>query len=123
MLKKLLLTIILLLPICLLAQDIERIIISGKVTAPKGEDIEGITIYNVSSQKGTVTSPEGIFALKVAENDRVSVTALQFSTFIVIVDKGVIDNKRMGIYLNPVVNQLEEVIVLVLCLKCQRKLV
>jgi hypothetical protein len=111
MLKKLLLTIILLLPICLLAQDIERIIISGKVTAPKGEDIEGITIYNVSSQKGTVTSPEGIFALKVAENDRVSVTALQFSTFIVIVDKGVIDNKRMGIYLNPVVNQLEEVIV------------
>jgi hypothetical protein len=111
MLKQLFLTVFLLLPLCLLSQDIERIIISGKVTAPMGEDIEGITIYNVSSQKGTVTSPEGLFELMVAENDRVSVTALQFSTFIVIVDEGVIDNKKMGIYLNPVVNQLEEVIV------------
>ncbi|MFT4851603.1 MAG: hypothetical protein ACI83B_004170 [Sediminicola sp.] len=109
--KQLLLLFILLLPLCLLSQDIERIIILGKVTAPVGEDIEGITIYNVSSQKGTVTSPEGLFDLTVAENDRVSVTALQFSSFIVIVDKGVIENKKMGIYLNPVVNQLEEVIV------------
>ena len=109
--KQLLLTVILLLPLCLFSQDIERIIISGRVTAPMDEDIEGITIYNVSSQKGTVTSPEGLFKLLVAENDRISVTALQFSTFIVIVDKGVIDNNKMGIYLNPVVNQLEEVIV------------
>jgi hypothetical protein len=109
--KQLLLTIILLLPLCLLSQVIERVIISGRVTAPMGEDIEGITIYNVSSQKGTVTSPKGLFELMVTENDRISVTALQFSTFIVIVDKGVIDNERMGIYLNPVVNKLEEVIV------------
>ena len=108
---QLLLTLLLLLPFCLLSQDIERIIIAGKVTAPMGEDIEGITIYNVSSQKGTVTSPDGLFELKVAENDRISVTALQFSTFIVIVDEGVIESKKMGIYLNPVVNQLEEVIV------------
>lgn len=109
--NQLLLTIFLFIPICLFSQEIERIIISGKVTAPQNEDIEGITIYNISSQKGTVTSPEGIFELMVAENDRVSITALQFSTFIVIVDEGVIDNKKMGIYLNPVVNQLEEVIV------------
>ena len=107
----LLLTILLFLPFCLFSQDIERIIVSGKVTAPMGEDIEGITIYNVSSQKGTVTSPDGLFELKVAENDRISVTALQFSTFVVIVDEGVIESKKMGIYLNPVVNQLEEVIV------------
>lgn len=111
MIKQLLITVFLLLPLVLLSQDIERTVISGKVTAPMGEDIEGITIYNVSSQKGTVTSPEGFFELMVAENDRVSVTALQFSTFIIIVDEGVIDNKKLGIYLNPVVNQLEEVIV------------
>ena len=111
MIKQLLLLLILLLPLHLLSQDIERVVISGKVTAPMGEDIEGITIYNVSSQKGTVTSSDGLFQLLVAENDRIAVTALQFSTFIVIVDKGVIDNEKMGIYLNPVVNQLEEVIV------------
>ncbi|MFT5386791.1 MAG: hypothetical protein ACI81W_004209, partial [Saprospiraceae bacterium] len=58
-----LLTIILLLPLCLLSQDIVRVIISGKVTAPIGLDVEGVTIYNISSQKGTVTSSEGLFDL------------------------------------------------------------
>ena len=95
----------------MLSQDIDRVKIEGKLTAPISEDVEGVSIYNVSSQKGTVTSPEGDFEIEVAENDRLAITALQFSTFTVIVDKGVIDKKQMGIYLNPVVNQLEEVIV------------
>lgn len=98
-------------PVYLLSQDIDRVKITGKLTAPVSEDVEGVTIYNVSSQKGTVTSPEGNFEIEVAENDRLAITALQFSTFTVIVDKGVMDKKRVGIYLNPVVNELEEVII------------
>ena len=111
MVKQLLFVLFIFLPISLFSQEIDRIKVSGKVTAPLGEDIEGISIYNISSQMGTVTSPEGLFELNVAENDRISVTALQFSTFTVIVDSGVIESEMMGIYLNPVVNQLEEVIV------------
>lgn len=111
MVKQLLLVLFVMTPICLFSQDIDRIKISGKVTAPLGEDIEGISIYNLSSQMGTITSPEGLFELSVTENDRISVTALQFSSFTVIVDSGVIESEKMGIYLNPVVNQLEEVIV------------
>jgi len=111
MVKQLLFVFCVLLPIGLFSQEIDRIKISGKVTAPLGEDVEGVSIYNISSQMGTITSSEGLFELKVAENDRISVTALQFSTFTVIVDSGVMESGKMGIYLNPIVNQLEEVIV------------
>jgi len=110
MAKKLLI-VFLMLPIILLAQKIDRTTINGKITAPEGEDVEGVSIYNVSSQKGVVTDKEGVFEIAVAENDRVQVTAIQYQPFTVIVDKGVVDSQRMRIYLNPAVNQLEEVIV------------
>lgn len=111
MLKRLFFICVLVAPFVFQAQDIDRINIQGSLTAPKGEDIEGVNIYNVSSQKGTISSVDGEFTIEVAENDRILLSALQFSTFTVIIDRGVIDNKRLGIYLNPVVNQLEEVIV------------
>lgn len=93
------------------AQEIERTVIKGKLTAPPGEDIEGISIYNRSSQDGTVSLADGTFELKMGENDRVLFTALQFQPFTVIIDKGVIENGTLTIYLNPSVNLLEEVIV------------
>ena len=111
MLRKQLFLVFLCVPTFLFSQNIERIEIMGKVTAPIGEDIEGVAIYNISNQTGTVTTPEGYFELMVAENDRISVTALQFSAFVIIVDQEVVDTKKMDIYLNPVVNQLEEVLV------------
>ena len=94
-----------------LGQEVERVVVKGQVTAPVGDDVEGISIYNVSAQTGTVTLLDGSFEIAVAANDRVLVTALQFQKFTVIVDEGVVNNKRMAIYLNPSVNTLEEVIV------------
>ena len=102
---------LLLIPLFVYAQDEDRTLISGEITAPKTEDVEGVSIYNTTTQKGTVTNEKGRFQLKVGLNDRVLVTALQFQSFTVIVDKGVIDSETMNIYLNPAVNQLEEVIV------------
>lgn len=104
-------SILFILPFFCMAQQIERVNISGTITAPPGEDVEGINVYNTSSQKGTITTEDGSFSIAVAENDRVQVTALQFQSFTVIIDKGVVDSRTMGIYLNPAVNQLEEVIV------------
>jgi len=94
-----------------ISQEIERIKISGKITASKGEDVEGINIYNKSSQKGTITSVTGEFEIKVAENDRVIITAMQFQNFTVIIDKGIVATKMMNILMNPVVNQLDEVLI------------
>ncbi len=105
------LLILLLLPCLMLAQEVDRVTINGVITAPEGDDVEGVNVYNSSSQRGTVTDADGTFTLDVAENDRVQITALQFQSFTVIVDKGVLDAKQMAIYLNPAVNVLEEVIV------------
>ncbi|MDC7998565.1 carboxypeptidase-like regulatory domain-containing protein [Gilvibacter sediminis] len=93
------------------AQEITRVIVKGELSAPIGEDLEGISIYNRSAQEGTITAKDGTFTLKMATNDRILVTALQFQSFTVIIDEGVIENKSIKIYLNPNVNLLEEVIV------------
>ncbi len=111
MYKKLLFLLILLCSIPSISQEITRITIQGKITAAKGEDVEGINIYNKSSEKGTVTSKEGVFQIRVAENDRVLISAMQFQSFIVIVDKGILKAGGMNIYLNTVINQLDEVII------------
>ncbi len=109
--KRLLFILFILISITSISQEIERIKISGKITASKGEDVEGINIYNKSSQMGTITSNAGEFEIMVAENDRVFISAMQFQRFTVIVDEGIIKHKKMFIYLNPVINQLDEVII------------
>lgn len=95
----------------LVAQDIDRTKVLGKIHVPQGEDAEGISVYNISSQKGTITDANGSFEIDIAENDRVQISALQYQSFTVMVDKGVIERKLMNIFLNPAINQLEEVVV------------
>ena len=111
MFKKLLFLFLIISSINSISQDLTRIKINGKITASKGEDVEGINIYNKSSQKGTITSVTGDFEIKVSENDRILITAMQFQSFTVIIDKGILEAKKMNIYLNLVINQLEEVVI------------
>ncbi len=111
MIKKLLFVILLINFITSFSQEVTRIKVNGKITTLKGEDVEGINIYNKSSQKGTITSKNGTFELMVAQNDHVFISATQFQRFSVIIDDGIINSKRMYIFLNPVVNQLDEVII------------
>lgn len=93
------------------AQQIERVLVEGEIIVPKGDEREQISVYNVSSQRGTATDSEGKFTLEVAKNDRVLITAIQFQSFTVVIDEGVVDKKFMRIYMNPSVNQLDEVVV------------
>gem|GEM_PF-73786 len=111
MVKNLLIFILLAISPSLIAQDIIRVEVSGKIHVPKGEDAEGISVYNLSSKMGTVTDEDGSFKIAVAENDRLEIFALQYQSFKVVIDKGVIDQKRISIFVNPAVNQLEEVVV------------
>lgn len=109
--QKLLLVLIFIVPFVGLSQQIERVMVEGVITAPPGEDLEAISIYNVSSQKGTITNENGEFSLEVGVNDRVLFSALQFQKFTVIVDEGIVANKVMKIYVNPAILQLDEIIV------------
>lgn len=111
MIKKLLPLIILFVATMLSAQEVERILVKGTIHVPTGEDAEGIGVYNISSQRGTVTAINGTFEIAVAKNDRLQIFALQYQSFTVVVDEGIIVKKEMNIYVNPSVTQLDEVVV------------
>lgn len=93
-----------------IAQDLERIQVNGKIVVESG-DIEGVTVFNASSNKGAITDFNGAFKIEVGINDRVEISALQFKKFTVIIDEGVIAEKKMTIFLVEQVNKLPEVVV------------
>lgn len=95
----------------LFSQDIPRIKISGEIHVPQNEDAEGISVFNISTQKGTITNADGVFEIEIAENDHLQITALQYQSFTVVVDKNTVEHKTIDVFLNPAVNQLEEVLV------------
>lgn len=94
------------------AQEKERVTIYGIVRATKGSDIDGISIYNQSSQKGAITIKEGAFNIQVALKDSIIVSALQFKSFSFLIQQEVIDSRTLEINLNEFVNVLDEVVIL-----------
>lgn len=92
-------------------QEVARIVVNGQISAPSESEVEGIVIYNNSSNKGVVTDVNGAFKIAVALNDEIVISAIQYATFTVPVDERTITTKKFGVYLNPVVNKLEEVTV------------
>lgn len=93
------------------SQITSRVMIQGKISTPIGDDVEGIVIYNRNTDKGTVTNEKGGFKISAGIGDRVEVVAMQYQNFVVLVDKGVLESRRLSIFLNESVNQLDEVIV------------
>ncbi len=95
----------------LFSQNVERIEIDGKIIA-KENDIEGITIFNTSSNKGTITDAQGSFKLEVSLNDRIELSALQFKAVTIIVNDQIVKTKKLTVFLTEQVNTLDEVLLL-----------
>jgi len=93
------------------AQKVDRVMVSGKIIVVV-EDLENVTIYNESSNKGAITDSLGRFKIKVALNDEIHVSAIQLKSFKTKITKQVIESKSLRIYLNEQVNNLDEVVLL-----------
>lgn len=93
------------------SQDIKRVEISGKIVV-NSEDLENVTIYNTSSNKGTLTDEKGKFKIDVALFDILEVRALQFQDFTVTIDANIIASKKATIFLVERVNKLNEILIL-----------
>lgn len=93
------------------SQTKERIIINGTIGVPAGDDVQGISIFNLNTKEGTISNFEGKFAIPVAENDTLKVFAVQFQEFMVVIDDRVIESEILNIYVSELVNRLPEVIV------------
>jgi len=96
--------------ISLLSQEIKRTTVQGKIVVERNET-SGITIFNTSSNKGTITDSNGEFKLEVAENDIIEVSALQFINLKFKVNEDIISSKTMKVFLIEEINKLDEIIV------------
>jgi hypothetical protein len=93
------------------SQDIERITVNGRIVV-YSKDKEGVTVYNTSSNNGTLTDENGEFELAVTLNDIVEFGALQFKDFKVTITNGILTSKRLTVILVEEVNKLDEVVIL-----------
>ena len=93
------------------AQTGERIIISGTIEVPFGDNLQGISIFNLNSNRFSLTDSLGKFNIAVAFKDSLRVSTLNFQEFTVIVDQGIINTKAINIYVSEVVSRLPEVVV------------
>jgi len=101
--------LLVLLSLSIHGQSISRVEVKGLITS-NDNDVEGITVFNTSSNKGTITNTAGEFTIKVGLNDIIEIAALQFQAVSVIVDAEVIQSKQLKIYLAEHINQLDAVL-------------
>ncbi|WP_299763718.1 carboxypeptidase-like regulatory domain-containing protein [uncultured Dokdonia sp.] len=92
------------------SQNGKRETINGKIIV-EGNDIENITIYNSSSNTGTITNEKGEFTIAVALYDVLEVRALEYQNFDVRINKDILASKRVNIFLIEEINELDEVLV------------
>lgn len=93
-----------------ISQNTKRIEVSGKIIV-EGSDVAGITIFNTSSNTGTITEENGEFKIQVAENDIIEVSALQYQNIKFTVNEAIINSRKMKLFLIEEINRLDEVIV------------
>ncbi|AJR03629.1 carboxypeptidase-like regulatory domain-containing protein [Siansivirga zeaxanthinifaciens] len=89
-------------------QSIERHDLEGQVFA-SSNDVEGVTIFNTSTNKGTITNEKGEFRIFAAENDILEISALQFQPQKITITKDVLKLKTLKLFLVEHVNSLDAV--------------
>lgn len=102
---------IFLFPILFFSQTKDRIVISGEIIS-ETNDLEGITVYNTATNKGTITNSEGVFFIAVAQNDKLEISALQFQKQTIIITEKIYHEKQIKILVTSKVNDLDEVVIL-----------
>ena len=93
------------------SQNKNRTEIVGTIIVDRN-DKEGVTVFNSSSGKGTITDEDGKFTIEVALNDRIEFSALQFEDFAVVITQQIIDFKEITVFLIEQINKLDEVLIL-----------
>jgi len=94
-----------------LSQSVTRIEIEGKVFS-KNNEVESVTVFNTSSNKGTITDENGEFTIEVALNDVLQISALQFKKGSIVIDKKILADMYLKVFLAENVTTLQEVVIL-----------
>lgn len=73
--------------------------------------VENAHVINLNSQKGSITNASGHFKINVAEKDTLMISDIQYRQQIVIINQDHLLNKFIGINLQEMTNELDEVLV------------
>ncbi len=99
------------LPIYLIAQQNDQVEINGIIKDTEKENVEGVTIYNLTTEKGTVSNSVGQFIITASLNDSLQISSVQFTPVLLKVNDDIINSVNITINLNSKLNELDEVIV------------
>tara|TARA_R110002050_G_scaffold104052_5_gene213281 strand:+ start:45623 stop:46423 length:801 start_codon:yes stop_codon:yes gene_type:complete len=109
--KKIIALLLFLFSLNMVSQTFNSVDAKGKIIV-ESNDVAGITIFNTSLNKGTVSDESGAFTLAVRLNDIIEVSALQFQNIKFKVNKDIIASKTIKIFLIEEINRLDEIILL-----------
>ncbi len=84
----------------------QRITLDGKINTIDDIEVEGINIYNLSTEKGTITDAKGEFKIAVSLNDSLSISALQIQNTILVIGEEQMVDKKITINLSERMNEL-----------------
>lgn len=92
------------------AQELNKRTIKGKIIV-ENNDIDGITIFNTSTNLGTVSNTKGEFEIVVSLNDMLEIRAIEYQNFNIKINQTILDKKLLNIFLIEEINMLDEVVV------------
>jgi len=93
------------------AQD-QTVLIDGNVTnQKKDQDIEGIHVLNLTSLQATITKKDGTFQIRGKVNDTVIISSIQYKIQRIILNQEQVQLKKLTVFLEPNVTELDEVTV------------
>ena len=108
--KKITIFLSVLISLTAFSQDFKGVTVKGQIIV-ESSDVGGITIFNVSSDSGTITNEKGEFVLQVSLNDLIEVSALQYKNISFKVNEDIISSKSIRVFLIEEINKLDEVVI------------
>ena len=73
--------------------------------------LSGIHVVNTSRVNAVITDSEGFFEISVKIGERLKFSGIQFKTKDLLIGEAIFDSEFVTVYLEPFVNELDEVIV------------
>ncbi|GFZ80385.1 hypothetical protein GCM10011531_08040 [Aquaticitalea lipolytica] len=95
--------------LCFSISNAQNIDVEGKVIAP--DDLEGIHIINKTASRFTITNSNGEFIIPAKLNDTIIISGIQYQPKEIIINASIVKSKSVTVFLQELVNQLDEVVV------------
>lgn len=92
------------------AQEFIPVILEGKVNADMS-NLEGIYVINLKTEKVAVTEKSGYFSIPAVVGDTLMFSAVQFKGIRIVLTQKHFENDFLFVKMEPIMNQLKEVIV------------